>query len=84
MLVNGGDEVADAVYQAALAAGIAKGFVPDDLSQVIAYTGLVDPGAQATVRFTTPSAPGSYTYICTFAGHYLAGMKGVLIVQNDI
>ena len=33
--------------------------------------------------FTVPAKPGKYPFICTFAGHYQAGMKGTLIVKSD-
>jgi plastocyanin len=31
--------------------------------------------------FGAPAKPGSYTYLCTFPGHFVAGMKGVLVVK---
>jgi uncharacterized cupredoxin-like copper-binding protein len=33
-----------------------------------------------TFTFETPGA-GTYEFICTFPGHYLAGMKGNLVVN---
>ena len=33
------------------------------------------------VTFTVPKTPGTYTYLCSFAGHYAAGMWGQLIVK---
>jgi len=29
-----------------------------------------------------PAAPGSYPYVCTFPGHFVAGMKGNLVVKK--
>lgn len=54
---------------------------PDMLSTVIAKTPLAGPGETVQVTFTVPAKPGKYPYICTFAGHYQAGMKGTLIVK---
>ena len=33
------------------------------------------------IEFTAPAKPGSYTFFCTFPGHFAAGMKGVLVVK---
>lgn len=60
----------------------ATNFVPAGLkAQVLAATGLAGPGETVEVTFTAPSAPGTYVYICSFPGHYAAGMKGVLVVK---
>jgi azurin len=48
---------------------------------VIAKTALAGVGETVQVVFTVPSKPGNYPYLCTFAGHFQAGMKGVLIVK---
>jgi plastocyanin len=42
---------------------------------------MAGPGETVQVTFTAPSKPGKYPYLCTFSGHYQAGMKGVLIVK---
>ena len=54
---------------------------PDMLSAVIAKTALAGPGEMMQVTFKVPAKPGRYPFICTFAGHYQAGMKGTLIVK---
>lgn len=54
---------------------------PDFEDQIIAATGLAGGGETVTVTFTVPSEPGTYAYVCSFPGHYYAGMKGVLIVK---
>jgi len=57
-------------------------FIPTSMmSSVIARTGMAGPGETVQVSFTVPTRPGRYPYICTFAGHYQAGMKGTLIVK---
>ena len=50
-------------------------------SQILAQTAMVGPGERTEVVLTVPSKPGSYPYLCTFAGHYAAGMQGTLIVK---
>ena len=34
----------------------------------------------STATFTAPAA-GNYIFLCTFPGHYVAGMKGTLTVK---
>ena len=48
---------------------------------MLANTTLAGNGETVEVTFTAPKAPGVYTYICTFPGHFLAGMKGTLTVK---
>lgn len=50
-------------------------------NMVIAQTAFAGPGEAVQVVFSVPTKPGRYPYICTFAGHYQAGMKGTLIVK---
>lgn len=60
-----------------------NGVVPDELNEfVIANTGMVAGGESKSVTFTVPEEPGEYDYICTFPGHFAAGMKGKLIVKE--
>ena len=59
-----------------------EGKVPDSLNDNdLADTGLVAGGESKSVTFTVPETPGKYTYLCTFPGHFAAGMKGTLTVQ---
>lgn len=80
IIVNGGDDVATAVDEAAAEAGDAAGYVPADASTMIAHTALLAPGGSETIEFTAPAA-GTYSFICTYPGHYGGGMKGVLTVD---
>jgi azurin len=62
----------------------ATDFVPPELkSQILAITapGLVGPGETAELTFKAPTKPGSYTFLCSFPGHFAAGMKGTLTVK---
>jgi azurin len=48
-------------------------------ANIIAHTKLVGGGESDTIEFTAP-AKGTYTFICSFPGHY-ALMKGSFIVE---
>jgi azurin len=54
---------------------------PSMLKNVIAKTALAGPGEVMQVKFKVPDTAGDFPYLCTFAGHYQAGMKGTLKVQ---
>ena len=46
---------------------------------IVAHTRLIEGGQSNTITFTAP--PGTYTYLCTFPGHYAAGEKGTLVIK---
>ncbi|HKL19004.1 MAG TPA: plastocyanin/azurin family copper-binding protein [Halalkalibaculum sp.] len=73
------DEVAMASMQARGNDYIAA----DYKDQIIAATALAGGGETVEVTFTVPDQPGDYEFICTFPGHYQAGMKGVISVKNS-
>jgi azurin len=50
-------------------------------AQVIASTALAGGGETVEVTFKAPAKAGTYTYLCSFPGHFAAGMKGVLTVK---
>lgn len=50
-------------------------------TQVLAATKLAGPGETVWVDFKAPATAGAYPYLCTFSGHYQAGMKGILTVK---
>jgi azurin len=81
MLVNGDEETAKRVAEAATAAGPDNEYLPADKSEILAHTPLTNSGESNTVAFTAP-APGEYIYLCSFPGHYLAGMQGTLVVEG--
>ncbi|MGM0545423.1 MAG: plastocyanin/azurin family copper-binding protein [Bacteroidota bacterium] len=59
-------------------------YMPEELSdQVLYHTEMVAGGETTEVTFTAPEEPGDYEYLCSFPGHYAAGMKGVLVVNNE-
>lgn len=80
VLVAGGEAVADQVNQAATAAGADSEYIPADTTQILAHTKLTARGESETITFTAPATAGEYMYLCTFPGHYLAGMKGIFVV----
>ena len=57
-------------------------YVPDS-DKVLQATPLVPPGGDFKLKFTAPSEPGEYPYVCTFPGHWLR-MYGVLVVVEDV
>ncbi|MEX1129840.1 MAG: plastocyanin/azurin family copper-binding protein [Vicinamibacterales bacterium] len=57
-------------------------FIPPAMkAAVIAKTPFAGAGETVQITFKVPAKPGTYPYICTFAGHYQAGMKGTLVVK---
>jgi uncharacterized cupredoxin-like copper-binding protein len=50
-------------------------------AKVLAMTAMAGPGETVQVTFKAPAKPGKYEFICSFPGHFLAGMKGVLVVK---
>jgi azurin len=50
-------------------------------AKVIASSSFAAGGETAEVTFRAPTAPGNYTYLCTFPGHFMSGMKGTLVVK---
>ena len=54
---------------------------PDQQDKVIAATPLSGPGETVEVTFSVPATRGRYPYLCTFPGHFAAGMGGTLVVR---
>ena len=54
---------------------------PSMKAQVIAASRLAGPGETVYINFKAPAKTGEYPYVCTFSGHFKAGMKGVLVVR---
>jgi azurin len=80
VLLTLGADVNKFVMAAAMARDTA--YIPAALkTQILASSGLAGPGETVEVTFPAPKAPGKYQYICSFAGHFQAGMTGWLIVK---
>jgi len=81
VLLKLGAKQLDFVNAAAMAR--ATDFIPPDMKdQVIGATALAGPGETVEVTIKVPTAVGSYPYMCTFPGHFAAGMKGTLEVKK--
>lgn len=72
----------DAFVSASMSARDNEYIAPDMEDQVIATTKMMGGGSTDTIEFTVPEEPGDYLYVCTFPGHYMAGMKGTLTVKD--
>jgi azurin len=58
------------------------GYQPKALAdEVIASISILGPKETGEVTFTAPTVPGSYPFLCSCAGHSMAGMRGILIVK---
>ena len=69
-------------YVMAAASGAAQNYEPKALTaHVLASIPLLGPKETGTVTFTAPSRPGKYPFLCSFPGHFQAGMHGELIVK---
>jgi azurin len=64
-----------------LRAGATKYIPVARKADILASTGLAGKGETVEVTFTAPKAPGTYTFVCTFPGHFAGGMKGTLTVK---
>jgi azurin len=78
VLLKPGTDVA--AFGSKAAAARETDYIPAaEKASIIANTKLVGGGESDTIEFTAP-AKGTYTYICSFPGHY-ALMKGSFIVE---
>ena len=59
----------------------ATDFIPADMKdQVLGASTLAGPGETVDVTVKIPAA-GTYPYVCTFPGHFAAGMKGTIVAK---
>jgi azurin len=79
LLAKGTD--VDAFANASAIARDAEYVAPALVSKVLAATKLAGNGETVDIVFDAPKAPGRYDFICSFPGHYLGGMRGVLVVK---
>lgn len=54
-------------------------YIPNPAPNVIAHTEIIGGGESITIEFKAP-APGTYTFLCSFPGHF-SMMKGTFIVE---
>ncbi|HET6528569.1 MAG TPA: plastocyanin/azurin family copper-binding protein [Balneolaceae bacterium] len=57
---------------------------PSFKDQIIAHTDLAGGGETVEITFTVPEQAGNYQYLCSFPGHYYAGMKGMLVFKESL
>lgn len=66
----------------AAATARATDFIPPDMKdQVLAATTLAGPGETVETTLKVPATAGSYPFVCTFPGHFAAGMRGNIVVK---
>ena len=70
-----------AFADAAVMAAATDYFPAAKADQVIAHTKLLGPKQNEEITFTAPAEVGEYPFICSFPAHFLAGMKGVMVVK---
>ena len=59
--------------------GMKKDYIPVT-DKILHHTKLLNPNSTETLRFTAPTKPGDYPYVCTFPGHWVI-MRGVMRVK---
>ncbi len=65
----------------AAATARATDFIPPDMKdQVLAASALAGPGETVETTVKIPAA-GTYPFVCTFPGHFAAGMKGTIVAK---
>ena len=62
-----------------IAAGLENNYVPPNSDSVIVHTELVGGGESTSITFDAP-AKGTYTFVCSFPGHF-AAMQGDFVVN---
>jgi azurin len=57
-------------------------FIPPAMKDaVLANTALAGAGETVEVTFKAPAKAGTYTFVCSFPGHFALGMRGTLTVK---
>lgn len=80
VLLAAGVNATDFANKSMMAAATAY-IAPDLKAQVLASTGMAGAGETVEVTFKAPAKAGSYTFLCSFPGHFAAGMRGTLVVK---
>lgn len=80
VILNQGSDI-DAFAAAAIEAGEASGYIPDQFrSEIVAHTELIGGGQSTKIEFTAPE-PGTYPFVCSFPAH-AAVMRGEFVVSS--
>ena len=81
VLLTTGTDIA--AFAAAAAPEVASGYIPAKMKdKVLAVIGVLGPNETGEVTFTAPAKPGDYPFLCSFPGHFLTGMKGMVVVKK--
>ena len=73
------ETVGAAADKIAMAAdGAERNYVPT-MPEILFATAIINPNDKGVLKFTAPTKPGIYPYICTFPGHWRI-MQGTMIV----
>jgi azurin len=54
---------------------------PAQKANVLASTQLAGAGETVELTFKVPAKPATYPFVCTFPGHYAAGMHGTIVAK---
>lgn len=76
-----GDADAQEFVNASMKAKDNNYIAPDMTDMILAQTDMVGGDESTQVTFNAPETAGDYEYLCSFPGHYAAGMKGILSVE---
>lgn len=73
-----------ALTNAGMAAGFDRGYLPPGDARIVASTGIVGGGQEATIKFSMEKLVpgGDYTFFCSFPGH-AALMRGRFVVGGS-
>ncbi|MEL4306808.1 azurin [Joostella sp. CR20] len=66
-------------FATAATSAVNNEYIPEGTDAVIAHTKLIGGGESDTITFDAPAA-GTYTFLCSFPGHF-AAMQGKFIVE---
>jgi azurin len=66
---------------AGIAARDTEFIAPSAKASVLAATALAGAGETVEVMFKVPAKPATYPFVCTFPGHYAAGMHGTIVAK---
>jgi azurin len=67
------------VATAGLSAGVDKNYIPDDKTNILFSSNLLEPGKSEDLVFPAPPV-GEYQFVCTYPGHWQK-MNGKFIVE---
>lgn len=80
VLLEGGANAQEFV-NASMSAKDNNYIAPDMTNMILTHSDMVGGGESTSVTFNAPEEAGDYEYLCSFPGHFAAGMKGILSVQ---